>query len=1026
MNLAAGAVKNRVFTQFAVYVAIAGGIFAYTQLGQLEDPEFTVKNASIVTTYPGANAAEVEQEVTDRIEKAIQEMAQVREIQSISRPGMSIVKLEMLPQYGPDTLPQVWDELRRKVNDVTPSLPPGVGKPVVNDDIGDVYGFVLAVTGDGFSYAELEKYVDDLKTDLSLVPGVARVELWGVQQQAIYIDVSQEQLSELGLTLEDIGHTLSQQNMVVDSGGIDLPVERLRISQTGAFQRPEDIANLTLSGRAPLGSGKTNDELLRIRDIATVRRGYVEPEQWEMRYNGQPAIGMAISNIPGENIVNLGHRIEEELSKRIAQLPVGLEVHRVAWQSDMVSESISTFVVSLFEAVAIVLVVLWLAMGFRVAMIVGLTGLVYTIIITFLVMYLWKIDLQRMSLGALIVAMGMMVDNAIVVVDGVMVRLKRGMDRTKAAIEAASAPAMPLLGATGIAVMAFYPIYASTEGAGEYCASLFQVVGASLLISWVLSVTIVPVMCISLLPTPKISGEGKDQFDTPMLNGFRRLLSLGIRWRWGVVTLCIVMLGVALYFFKYVDRSFFPDSARPQLMVDYWAPAGTKIQHVSEELQKIENHLQKDGSIDSISTFVGQGPPRFYLPVEPELPYPFYGQLIINLKSSDDLDGLIKRTESWLDENVSDARTVVRRYGLGPSNTWKLELRLVGPARASNETLRQTADELVDVFMQSGVVKVAQINWQNRTKKINLDYDQERARWTSLTRENIADATRRAYDGLPVGQFREKDKLLPILLRHTPEERKTTAGKLYSLQVHPTLSSNTVPLAQAIDSIDTEWEDSIIWRFNRHRTITVQANPADGVTADTARAELAKLIENIKLPPGYKVEWGGEYEDSTRTQKSLIPGMVPAVIIMALIVVGLFNAFRPPLIIVLTIPFVFIGITPGLLATGQSFGFLALLGAMSLAGMMTKNVIVLLDEINLLQSEGQTPYNAVTQATVSRLRPVVLAAGTTVLGVIPLLSDVFWSAMAITIMCGLSFGTLLTLVLVPVLYAIFFKLPNES
>ncbi len=1032
MSLPNFAIGKRTVTAFTTALLLVSGVFAYTQLGQLEDPEFTVKTAVITTTYPGASAEEVELEVTDRIEIALQEMPQVKYLESNSRPGTSNITVEILAKYPSGDLPQIWDELRKKVRDVRTSMPPGVGEPIVGDDFGDVYGFLLAVTADGFTYAQLEDYVDAMKKELSRVDGVSRVELWGEQTRCIYLDTTEAKLSQLGVTMEDLHDTLTQQNLVVDSGGVDLSVERLRIEQTGAFTSPRDIGDLVVRGRTRPRIA-ANDELLRIRDVATIRRGYIEPPFRVMRYRDEttagidelPTLGIAISNVSGVNVVDLGHALDrrlEELQRDL--LPVGIEFHRVSWQSDAVTESIDSFMISLAQAVAIVLAVLWIAMGFRVAMIVGLCGLVFTIIISFLFMGIMGIDLQRMSLGALIIAMGMMVDNAIVVADGILVRVQKGMDRTRAALEAATQPAWPLLGATVIAVMAFYPIYASDEGAGEYCVSLFQVVAISLSLSWVLSVTITPLMCIWLLPKADASGSGEAR-EGAFVGGFRRILEKAIRYRWPVMGALAAILVVAALGFSYVDRTFFPDSARLQVMIDYWAPHGTRIQTVSEDLKAIEDHLVENPDVASVNTFVGQGPPRFYLPVDPEKPYQSYGQIIVNMKTTRGLNALIPEIDTWAKENVSQARTVVRRYGLGPSETWKVEARISGPAVADADELRAIAAKYVEKLQASPNANVVRTNWRQRTKKVVADYDQNRARWAAVSRADIARATRRGYDGDPVGQYREGDKLLPIVLRHSEVERGEFARTMTSLQVHPTFSADTVPLAAVTAEIDIDWEDPIIWRRDRRRTITVQACPSDGVAASALRDDVLADFKELEkeLPSGYALEWGGEFESSRDSQQSLIPGIVPAMAIMAMIIVGLFNAFRPPLIIACVIPFALIGVTIGLLVTGQPFGFLALLGAMSLAGMMIKNAIVLLDQVDIEKAAGKSDYQAVMDAALSRLRPVVLAAGTTVLGVIPLLPDVFWVAMAVTIMFGLAFGTVLTMIVVPVLYAMFFRIP---
>jgi multidrug efflux pump subunit AcrB len=732
------------------------------------------------------------------------------------------------------------------------------------------------------------------------------------------------------------------------------------------------------------------------------------------------AIGLSLSNVSGLNVVKLGERIDKRLDELIADLPVGIEVHRISWQSDLVQESIVTFMINLAEAVAIVLVVLWIAIGFRSAAIVGLCGLVFTIIASFLFMMIFGIDLQRMSLGALVIAMGMMVDNAIVVADGILVRLRQGMDRVKAAVEAATQPSLPLLGATVIAVMTFYPIAASDESAGEYCVSLFFVVAISLMLSWVLAVTITPLMSIGLIRPPKKAEADADEYGGAMYRVFGAILRKALRHRWAVLTLFVVLLALAGFAFQFVDQMFFPTAARCQFMVDYWAPEGTRIQQTSADLKQLEQRILQDPRVASVSTFIGKGPPRFYLPVDPEDPYHSYGQLIVNTNTFADVQQLLPAIQTWSDQNIPQARIITRKYGLGPYESWPVEARFSGPAIADPDVLRGLAQQGAEIMEQSPEALLVRTDWRNRVKKIVVDYDQTNARWTSVTRSGIADATRRAYDGLPVGQYRERDKLLPIMLRHVESERQRFADNIPGLQIRPFLAEQSLPLSQVTTGVEADWEDVLIWRWDRRRAITVQAVPV--TLATKLRGEVQDEINSIELPPGYALEWDGEFASSRDAQQSLIPGMVPMAVIVALIVVGLFNAFRPPLIIVCVVPFVLIGVTFGLLVTWQPFGFVALLGAMSLAGMMIKNAIVLLDQVDVELKEGKEQYSAVVDAAMSRLRPVLLAAGTTILGVIPLLQDVFWISMAVTIMFGLAFGTLLTMVLVPVLYCMFFRI----
>jgi multidrug efflux pump subunit AcrB len=1036
MSLTAIAIEKRTVSYFVVILLVLAGIGAFLSLGQLEDPEFTVKTAVITTLYPGASPEEVELELTDRLELAIQEMPQVDYIESFSRAGMSLISVEIKHKYVAEELPQIWDELRRKIRNIEAMLPPGAGRPDVSDDFGDVFGFQLAVVGDGFSYADLEKYAKDIRKELSLVDNVARVDLWGVQKKAIFVNVSQAQLAELGLSDASVKATLEQQNMVVDAGGVDLQRKRFRIAPTGEFKSPEDIgnlhvrasfgdelSNLTADADKPVSSERAA-ELIRIKDIATVERGYLEPPSTMMRYNGKPAIGISITNVSGINVVKVGQAIDERLEKILPMLPVGIEVHRFHWQSGIVNQAVKGFLINFGEAVAIVLIVLTLAMGWRMGVVIG-SSLILTILTSFILMAIFGIDLQRMSLGALIIALGMMVDNSIVVADGIVVRMKEGMDPKKAAIEAASQPSMPLLGATVIAIMAFYPIFVSDEGAGEYCRTLFTVVGISLFTSWVISMTITPLQCIDMLPKPKQDEKDTDPYAGKFYRVFRGIVERAIRVRFLTIGTLVALLVVALMGFGKIDQMFFPDSSMTKFMIDYWAPEGTRIETVAEDLKKAEDKFLGDKRVDSVATFIGAGPPRFYLPVDPESPYQSYAQFIVNVNDFRDITDLLNELDAWFAEEFPQALIPMRRYGVGPSNTWKFELRISGPATADPAILRSLADEVVSIVEASPLSDDARTNWRQRVQKVVPEYNQERARWALVTRENIANTTKRAYDGLSIGLYREEDDLIPIVLRHVAEERKSVSN-MGVLQVQPGSSAYTIPMLQVTDGIHTAWENPLIWRRDRRRTITIESNPIFGVTLPSQRASVLEEIEAIDLPSGYTMEWGGEFEDTVDATASLIPGMIPALAIILFIIVALFNAVRPLLIILLTIPFAIIGITAGLLAANTPFGFLALLGAMSLSGMMIKNAIVLLDQVNLELEAGKSRYQAMVDSALSRLRPVVLAAATTVLGVIPLLQDVFWIGMAVTVMAGLTFGTILTMIIVPVLYCTFFRVKSPG
>ncbi len=1030
------ALEHRTVVYFVALLLFLGGSVSFFTLPQLEDPNFSVRNAVIITRYPGASPEEVEQEVTDRLETAIQQMTQVKNIYSISRAGESYIKVKIKSQYWSDRLPQVWDELRKKIHDVTPRLPPGAKTPIIGDDFGFVYGFLLGITGDGFSYKELEEYSKTIKKELSLVKGVTRVELWGVQQKVVYLEISEKQLAALNLTAETVQHTFQKQNMVVDAGFVDEGGIRFRIAPTGEFSTPEEIGELILrpasqdvisnamnevrEGESLFELSKEFDRestnVIRVKDVARVEMGYLEPPITMMRFNGKDALGIQIAGSEDANIVDVGERLEEAVRGITEYLPIGIELNKIAWQSDLVDESINGFFINLLEAVIIVLVVLMIPSGLRMGLIIG-SNLVLTILGTFIFMAIMGISLQRMSLGALIIALGMMVDNSIVVADGVAVYLRQNKGRMESALLAARQNAFPLLAATIIAIMAFYPIFASTEDAGEYCRSLFQVVAISLGLSWFVAMFITPLQCVDFLPEPK--GDKEDEFQRPLYRAFRRLVQWVIKRRFLTLTVMVALLIASIGGFGLVSQMFFPDSSRPQMMIDFWTGAGTQIQEVSEDLRSFEKAIMDNPHSTDISTFIGAGPPRFYLPVEPEKNYSNYAQIIVNFDSYQEIDTFIEEMQPWAQNYLPQAMVRFRKFSVGPGDAWKFEARISGPGNASMSELRNLGKEVKEIAMTSPYGEDWRTDMMNPILKVVPEYDQKRGRWSGVTRLDLANATKRSFDGISVGIYREMDDLLPIILRNVERERRHMLTNIETIQIRPTLSTTTIPLSQVASSVVTEWEDPYVVRWNRRRAVTVQGGPVLGATFSELYDSVEKEIHDIPMPPGYEIFWDGEAESSKDAKTSLIPGIIPAFIVILLFLVLVFNAFRPIVIILLTIPFAMIGITAGLLVFDMPFGFMALLGGMSLAGMMNKNIVVLLDAANINLKEGMSHFDAIVEAAISRMRPVLLAAGTTILGVIPLLQDVFWESMAVTIMAGLAFGSLLTLIAVPVFYAIF-------
>lgn len=1027
-------------------IIIIGGIFSYFSLGRLEDPPFSVKSALVITQYPGASPEEVEQEVTDRLETVIHQLPQVKHIYSMSRDGLSYIKVDVKDRYWAKDLPQVWDELRRKINDVIPSLPPGVETPRVVDDFGFVFGFLLAITGDGFSYAELEDIAESIQKQIYLVPNIARIDLWGTQQRVIHLDISNQKLSELRLSPLTIHNLLIKQNMVVDAGSVDQKEARYPMHLSGEFKKPEEIEGLVIQPntndliqdtlvkqKTKKNSGNTLVQEIEkneknkfvLGDIAKVSVGYQDPPLKIMRFNGKPAIGIQIAGTEDSNIVEVGRQIDEKLIQIQKDLPIGVELHKISWQSAVVEESISGFVISMIESIVIVLIVLLIPSGIRMGGIIGL-DLVLTILATFLYMYFAKIPLERMSLGALIIAMGMMVDNSIVVADGIAVNLRKGMDKFQAAVTATATPALPLLSATIIAVMSFYPIYASEGSTGEYCRTLFVVVGISLMVSWFIALLMTPQQCLWFLDSKKKEGENTDEFNTPFFNRLRKVIHTVIRNR--VLAVCVLLIALVISFFgfQYVVKLFFPYSTRPQLMVDYWAPSGTSIHEVASKTSIMESKFKEDENVEAVSSFIGAGPPRFYLPVDPEFLYSNYGQLLINFKSYKDIDPFIAKHSQWLQNQFPEALVRIRKYNVGPGDAWKFELRVLGPYNVAPSELRKVGSDLLSKVQKSPLGTDWRLDIMNPIRELKVDYDQKRARSADISREDIANALKRGYDGLNVGLYREKNKLYKIQWRSTEEERKSLLSHLDTLPVRGESNVTSVPLSQVSNQSDFLWEEPYILRWDRQRQVAVQGSPVLTSTFVDLKNSVTKDINEYPLPKGFSLFWDGEEDSSKTAQDQLLPGVAPAFIVILLCLVLTFNDFKPILVIFMTIPFAMIGITAGLLLFDVPFGFMALLGSMSLAGMMNKNIVVFLDACNDNVAKGMDRYHAIVEAAVSRARPVMLAAGTTVLGVIPLLQDVFWIGLAVAIMGGLAIGSVLTLIAVPLFYSIVYRLKPPS
>ncbi|MGF1710406.1 efflux RND transporter permease subunit [Vibrio kagoshimensis] len=1010
-GVAAYFIRNKVISWMLALIFLIGGVSAFFGLGRLEDPAFTIKDAMVVTSYPGATPQQVEEEVTYPLEKAIQQLTYVDEVNSISSRGLSQITVTMKNNYGPDDLPQIWDELRRKVNDLDGQLPPGVNTPQVIDDFGDVYGILLAVTGEGYSYKELLDYIDYLRRELELVDGVSKVSVSGQQQEQVFIEISMKRISSLGLSPSTVFNLLSTQNVVSDAGAVRIGDEFIRIHPTGEFKNVEQLGDLILTEGGAQG-------LIYLKDVAEVTRGYVEVPSNIIGYNGKLALNLGVSFAQGVNVVAVGEMFDRRLAELKFQQPIGIDIAEVYNQPKEVDKSVSGFVVSLGQAVAIVIIVLLFFMGLRSGLLIGLI-LLLTVFGTFIFMQYFKIDLQRISLGALVIALGMLVDNAIVVVEGILIGTQKGRTRLQAATDIVTQTKWPLLGATVIAVTAFAPIGLSQDATGEYCGTLFTVLLISLMLSWFTAISITPFFANMFFKGQKIDGGGEDNdpYKGMVFVVYKNFLEFCMKRAWLTVIVLIVGLAVSLYGFMFVKQAFFPSSTTPMFQVDVWMPEGTDIRATNTKLKVLEGWLSEQDEVDHITTTAGKGLQRFMLTYAPEKSYAGYGEITVRVKDYEVLDQLMIRFREHVNAQFPEINYKLKKIELGPGGGAKIEARIVG---SDPTVLRSLASQVMDIMYADAGAYNVRHDWRERTKVLEPQFNESQARRYGISKSDVDEFLAMSFSGKSVGVYRDGTTLMPIVAR-LPEDERVDIRNIEGMKIWSPALSEYIPLQQVTLGYELIWEDPLIVRKNRKRMLTVMADPdlLGEETASTLQKRLQPQIEAIEMPSGYSLEWGGEYESSRDAQASLFTTMPLGYLFMFLITVFLFNSVKEPLIVWLTVPLAVIGVTTGLLALDTPFGFMALLGFLSLSGMLLKNGIVLLDQIEIEMKSGKDPYIAVVDAALSRVRPVCMAAITTILGMIPLLPDIFFKPMAVTIMFGLGFATVLTLIVVPVLYRIF-------
>ena len=869
MNSASWSIHYNKFLYFIVFLVVVIGTGAYLNLGRLEDPEFTIKTAFIITYYPGATPAQVEEEVTDKIEMKLQQMGEVKKIESCSRDGLSLITVEIKDKYPSREIKQIWDQLRKKVAQAKADLPDTAIGPIVNDEFGDVYGVLIAVTGDGFSYSELKDTVDEVRQNLLKVPEVAKVEIFGKQEERIFIEITRAKMAEMGISPLQAIQSLQEQNIVLPSGMLETDSQQIRITTSGVFQSLDDLLDLKIL------SPVTNT-MVYLRDLAKIRRGYIDPPETLMRFNGRPCLGLGIVPIEKANVVRMGAAIHERLQKFQETLPAGIEFGITSFQPDNVNSAVSEFIQNLIEAVAIVLLLLLFTLGFRMGFIVGI-GAPITILITFIIMRWMGIDLHRISLGALIIAIGVLVDDSIVVCDLILAKLERGMDRIQAACSSVAEVGMPLFYGTVIACLSFSPISLSESSTGEYCRSLFQVVTIALMASWFQAMTFT---CLNAYQWVKVKKEAinEDPFAKPFYRRYRWFLQKLLIHRAITMSSVVILLGLSIYGFGFVRQIFFPPAARPQFIIEYWRPEGTKTKSVADDIARLEEYLLKQKNVKNVTSFTGDGVPRFYLPLLPADPNPSFGQLLVNIDDALNMETVMSISEKYLQENFPDAEPRVYPLQYGDPVRFPLEIRLSGK---DSSQLRKFADRMIAVLQEDPRILNVRQNWRQRVPRAVIQVDQTKSRNAGISSANIAEMFASTFSEVPVSVFRERDKRIPIVWR-LPDFERNDLSRIETTMIWSRQGGVAVPLRQ-VSELKMEWNDSMIHRRNRERTMTVQGDVLRQFTAMEIQAAIAPKIMALPLPEGMHLEWGGEYETSSNSQKDVISAAPLAFSLMILI-----------------------------------------------------------------------------------------------------------------------------------------------
>ena len=1038
MNYSKWALENSKLINVLVAILVVGGFLAYGSMSKLEDPAIKVKQAMVITTYPGASSHQVELEVTDPLEKSIREMSTISNIESSSYADLSLITVELLTTVPDENVEQQWDMLRRKVANAQSKLPSGASQSQVRDDFGDVYGMFYALKGDGQSDKELNDYAELIKRSVTEIDGVSRVDIYGKRNQCINIELYEEKMANLGVLPTEFIMTLNNQNKTSYAGYYDNGDRRIRVTVDDQFNNVDDIANMLIQGH--------DDDQLRIKDIATVVKTYEATTRNQMKCDGVQALGISIACSPDYDILKVGAKVEEAVKNVEKRLPAGIECQKVFFQPERVSNALNTFLINLLESVAIVVLLLVFFMGWRSAYIIG-SSLVVIVFGSFLVLKGFDGTLQRVSLASFILAMGMLVDNAIVIVDGILIDMKQGKPRLEALTSIGQKTAMPLLGATLIAILAFLPIFMSPDTAGVYVRDLFIVIAVSLLLSWVLALIHVPVMSNRMFKHVEVSEEEKNKelYKGRSYDVLEKVLIFGLKHRKTTVVSAIVLLGLAAFCYKFVDRAFFPDMEYDQLYMEYKLPEGSNSTETARDLEEIRQLLMKRDYITHVTTSVGGTPSRYNLVRSIATPSLAYGELIIDFESPSALVKHVDSLQKEISDMYPDAYVKFKRYNL-MFKKYPIEACFSGPDPAVLHRLTDSARAIVEA---SDKVYLPTSDWEPQVPVLSIDYDQASARNSGLSRSDVAMSMMAYTGGVPIGTFYDGINPQNIYVKCTDENGKNVenlenarvfgmipnVGQFLNRSTMQKLMTGTVtredvienliqttPLKQVSHGLDIKWEEPVVVRHNGQRSQRLQCSPCPGVGTEEARQAIAEKIEKMELPEGYSLSWEGEKKASDQSMKYLFNGFPICIVFMILILVMLFKDYKKPTIIFCCIPLVVIGVMPVVMLTGKPFGFVAIVGVLGLIGMMIKNGIVLMDEITLEISQGIPLRVALVQSSKSRLRPVMMASLTTILGMIPLVPDSMFGSLAVTIMGGLFMGTLITLIFIPVLYAIFFKI----